>query len=1464
MRIFRRITIGLAVALVVLVLAGAAAVGFLRTEAGRIWVASKLSDFLSSGPDQRVAIEGIGGRLPLEVRVRRISVSDAEGQWLAVNGLDLTWSPLALLSGKIHLTRIEAAEIHLTRAPKAGPQSKKPEPDNGRLDLRPPPLSIDSFTFPFISLQTPVLGEKAAFVLLGSLAAPDQRSGSMLQVHLERTDDGPALAADLRADLVPDSSPLSVKMQLDLAESKGGLLAHVLGVTDKGPIQLHFQGNGPLSQWNGQLVGSVRELGEVTAVIGLTAAKEIGIDLAGELGMARGAGSPEFEQLTTSQNHFHLEGSFQPGRSIRLERLEIRNPNLALSSYGKLDLKSDGMDGSLNLAVEDLVSLGDAVGTPLHGKASLCGSISGTLQSPQALVALEMTNLEVRGIEARSFQTDLELKPALADRAVGASAWRLTGEGRLAGLARQGDKILPAQELSYMLEAELPPNEDPFRLNFDLAGPHLQLAVKAEASTASGDGNLHGDLQIENLEPWGALVGVELDGSLSLTSRVAGNGRNGTGTATLEGAIVSADPESPMGRVVGNRTQLAATATMDAARVLQIADLSLSGPTLHLDGSGSVDLAKSMVTTKGTFRIAKLESLASLLRQDLSGNLEGEIEANGPLDDFKGSGSVRGKNVRWRARAFQEIKAGIDASHLPHRPEGKLHVVLEHAKEKLEAATGFAVEKSKIVLTGLRLTAPGGRLESELVLSMETPAPLIQGSVLGKFEDLGRLGRFVGEPLQGSANLNARLSSIRGIQNGSLELRGKSIRTQKGNLGRLELDADLKDLYGKPQGTLRGELAAFEAGTVSLKTASIKASGDGARLAFSGEAHGHVMKSLDLEIRGSLAPSADALRVELSQARGKLGPYPFNLLSPLVIERSPRAASLNRSALAFGSGKATLSGSLSGDSVKAVVLLESIPLQVVSMFGGPELTGLAGARFDLDGATTQPKADIELRLSNVRTPTLNSQQQSRHAALEASARLERGRLQGTLELSQVLEEPARATFALPVRLVLGRDFSFAIPESEPLRAHVDFKGDLKEVALYVPLADQTFAGKAEGSLDLTGTWANPVYGGNVRISQGSYENLNSGSVFTNVNATLVARDRLLEVQHFEASDGGEGRLNLKGSLDFDLSKQFPLKLEAALINARVVRRTDLTATANGQIKATGSLKQVALSGKLAISPAEYELPSRLPPGLVDLKVINVNLPPGKAAPKKKEAQPAPPSLSLQLGLKLDFNNQVFVRGRGLDSEWKGALDIQGSADQPIVVGNLQVVRGRFDFLDRTFALTQGMISFFGSSPPAPLLDFTAESKTKDITAILKVSGTASAPQIEITSDPPLPREEVLSRVLFGRSMDKVTPVQALKLAQALQAFSGDKSLPVLDLLGGTRKLLGLDRLEFRSGEGKSETGLGLGKYLTEDVYVDVQKDLSGEGGKVSVEVELTPNLSVESEVGSDAQSGVGINWKLDY
>jgi translocation and assembly module TamB len=239
-------------------------------------------------------------------------------------------------------------------------------------------------------------------------------------------------------------------------------------------------------------------------------------------------------------------------------------------------------------------------------------------------------------------------------------------------------------------------------------------------------------------------------------------------------------------------------------------------------------------------------------------------------------------------------------------------------------------------------------------------------------------------------------------------------------------------------------------------------------------------------------------------------------------------------------------------------------------------------------------------------------------------------------------------------------------------------------------------------------------------------------------------------------------------------------------------------------------------------------------------------------------------------------SHLFIRGRGLESEWQGDFHITGPANRLAVTGTLNVVRGNFDFLGRRFNLTNGIIRYYGSIPPAPTFDITGETRAREITTRLVLSGYVSAPEIQLQSDPAMPQDEILARLLFNRNLTNISPMQALRLADALRTLSGRGH--TFDLVGRTREFFGLEQLELRTAGGTPErtpggTGteedtegmaLGIGKYLTEDVYVDVEKGVGNESGKVSVTIEITPSITLETEAGLDSRKGAGINWKRDY
>ena len=71
-------------------------------------------------------------------------------------------------------------------------------------------------------------------------------------------------------------------------------------------------------------------------------------------------------------------------------------------------------------------------------------------------------------------------------------------------------------------------------------------------------------------------------------------------------------------------------------------------------------------------------------------------------------------------------------------------------------------------------------------------------------------------------------------------------------------------------------------------------------------------------------------------------------------------------------------------------------------------------------------------------------------------------------------------------------------------------------------------------------------------------------------------------------------------------------------------------------------------------------------------------------------------------------------------------------------------------------------------------------------------------------------------------------------------------------------------MDIRTGERADETTVGMGKYFTDSVYVEVEQGTTTDSGKVSVEVEVTPQISVKGDADAKERSGVGLFWKKDY
>jgi translocation and assembly module TamB len=125
----------------------------------------------------------------------------------------------------------------------------------------------------------------------------------------------------------------------------------------------------------------------------------------------------------------------------------------------------------------------------------------------------------------------------------------------------------------------------------------------------------------------------------------------------------------------------------------------------------------------------------------------------------------------------------------------------------------------------------------------------------------------------------------------------------------------------------------------------------------------------------------------------------------------------------------------------------------------------------------------------------------------------------------------------------------------------------------------------------------------------------------------------------------------------------------------------------------------------------------------------------------------------------------------------------------------------------------------------------------------------------------VPRDEIVSRVLFGKSAATLTAAEAAQLALALRDLTGGGGGP--DVLGFARRTLGVDVLRVETAEGGS-AAVEAGRYLTDEVYLGVKQGATSQSSSAGVEVELTPNITVESEITGSGANKSGVRFQWDY
>ncbi|RJL21288.1 translocation/assembly module TamB domain-containing protein [Paracoccus siganidrum] len=1447
-----------------------------------------------SGAGREVVIEGFQGALSSRATFRQITIADEDGVWLTLRDGAIQWTRSALLRGRIEIAELSANEILVPRLPAtedAGPQAETRE---FALPDLPVAVNIERIDAARVDLGEPVIGLPASISLGGSMNL-DGGEGHA-QLTIQRVD-GP------RGEFVLDTSYSNetrvLDLNLTLDEAADGLLVNLIDLYDKPAVSAEITGEGPLNGFaadirlatDGQprITGSVSATAEADAsgAPGTAFRLEIGGDVASLL-------PPDDRAFFGSQTSLRAEG--WRGETGRLEVPVLQLTTDALSIEGEFATN----DRNAPQRAQLLMTLGRDAGAtqvpvPLpFGEDTTVESGRLELQYDAA----QGQGWTLAGRIGELDQGDLSFGELILD---GAGEVALT-EGALDSVTGQIEFGTRGMEFADpgMAQAVGEAITGVTRFNFT-PGNALELS---EVTVDGSDYGMSGYVLMSGLSG-GITVSAYMDAryeDLTRLSTLADRPVTGRADAELTGYYVVLSREFDVDLQV-NGTDISvgqeqldgllagqSTIRLDARRDstgIELTELAVDGERLDLQAEGYLNSNASDVTA----RVA-LTDLADA-GEDFGGALSANAHLTGP------SGSRR-LEVTGEATDLQIGIAEVDGAL---QGQTRLRAVANETPDGYALET-FSLANPQLNAAGQGSFAPGA-LDAQAQLSVPDLGVLGRGWS-GGFQAQAALTerdgtRFI--DLTGSGqDLSLGQQNVDGALTGTTQLkllaeeRQGVITLRDARLTNDQVDAVAEGTYGEGvtdviarldirslasfgpgwRGSLDADAAFRETGDGSRR---LEVTGLGRDLSFGqAQVDGALVGETRLAVRGIERDGVftiEQAQVEnprlTAEATGTVGPAATDLSARLdagdlrFLGNGIRGA-LNAQATVVDEGgqrRITATGSASGLSV-----------------GQPRVDPLLGGQTSFDLAASQSQAGISVQRLQVNNPQLQVSAQGDPASgVNVDARLADLRLllpefPGAATVTGTLRESgpnfvidlngnAPGPTQLSVSGTAARNFStadLAITGSTDARIANPF------------LRTRSIEGPVTLDLRLNGAPSLEALSGQVRLQNGGLAEPGLGIRMEQLDVTAGLQGGRIQLDG-SANISAGGRMTISGPVDLNART---LDIGVVLDNV-VARDPNLYETLiSGQVRLAGAMAGgPLLSGRIDLGETEFRIPST---GLGGAKAIpDINhvgdTRPVRATRAKAGLEPypseasrdagmaappsTPPAAPPRLDLQINAPNRIFIRGRGVDAEMGGSLQVQGTTRNVIPIGHFELIRGRVDLLGKRFDLTEGLVELQGSM--IPVVRLVAETDQDGITTRIIIDGEIRDPEITFESSPELPQEEVLSQLLFRRGLDNISPLQAAQLANAIAVLAGRGGEGIV---GNLRNQVGLDDLDVGTDD-DGNVQVRAGKYLSENLYTDVAV---GDDGKstINLNLDVTDTLRARGSVGSDGNSTLGIYFERDY
>lgn len=1371
---------------VVLALALGAVAVFTLTERGRSNLAGIVSTALS-GEGNSIEVAGIEGVWTGRLRASELVVGDAHGPWLALRGVEVDWSPLALLGLTFSAERIHAERIEVARLPVSSDTST-----GGGFSL-PIAIDIKVVDLPEILLGGALAGRVASVSAQGSVRISADPIAGQARLSLSRTD-GTRGSLSLNAAYLPQDNRIDLEIQGE--EPSGGIIAALLRLPGEPAIAIRASGSGPASDWAGKAEFAV-DGAVVTRLSGHHQFTDGGsrVELSGQGAFA--SFLPAWlAPLAAGDTQIEFAGTFGEGGRVGVDNARLASAAIEATASGTVDPAGHSDFRLSARATETAPRLvfgsGAAQTTVELGEAELTLSGEPGALSVNARVAVPYAGLPDYEAE------EIALTFASGDFDIAAMTGRLTAE--LSATAAGSSNVTVAGLLAGGISAEVAADLRADAISFETRSLKTgTAAVNASGRWSRDDGALAVDIAAQARSVvLPAAARPLLDETLVLKGRVE---RGADGALALRGLDASSGA-------------LAATG-----------EATLAGDAVEASLSGSIsDLS----------RLSSQASGASSFSISASGDL-----ARPTITVDAGSDRM---TVAGRAIDGLLLKARLVAD--PRAPSGEFSLGGRVGDEELSGGGVLtAAQGGGGDLRNLAIKLGANSLEGAVSLD-RTLRPT--GTITFSLPDLAPLAALALTKADGAARGSLRLDVVDGKPVASVDAVVDHLDIAVAQAGEVRVQAKAANYLVAP--VLSGSASAGRvvASGTELRNISLSLSQQMAWTHFDATL---IANEIPVAANGRAQFADGVATVELTNAAVSSRGVEARLATPTTLVWRNGALRMDGLTVAAAGGRASATGSL-GTTLALDLHLASLPAAALNAFApGLDAAGTITGSARVTGSASAPNVAFDASISG------GAIAQTRAAGFGAMSITASGSYAGSGVRFQAKVGDGSG---------LGMDGGGTI-NIATRSATLDFSGRIPFGFLTRRLAVQGVAldGGADVSIAVRGNLFSPDISGSIRTIGARFVHAESGIAVNDLVAEIALGGGSARINSLTGQLSSGGSITGSGSVGISGAEGFPADLTLGVSGGRYADGRTVTASFGGEIKVTGPLTgSPLLSGQVNLGRTVITVPDRLPGSLATLDVQHRN---ASAAVRRQEEALRPATGGgggggLTLDLNVSAPQQIFIVGRGLDVELGGSLRLTGALAAPQAVGRFTLRRGRLALLGRRLDFSSGTVGFSGSL--VPYLDLAASTQAESATVTVSVSGPATDPAFAFTSTPSLPEDEVMARLIFGKAMGSLSPVQIAQLAAAVGQLAGiGGSTSFLERL---RERIGVDDIDVKTNDETGDTSVAVGKYLNDRTYLSIEKGAQPGSGKATIDLNVGGGVKLRGEATDGGTARGGIFYEREY